>query len=106
MTTTVIQTKGTVIPCCESSQYILETTIQGVKGGMKGWIAKWRPAAQPKLFRKRQKVDDAGDQKNEEPRRMRMKKRVREKVSPVRFLYKIIEILRVRNLRVCTLMKK
>ena len=29
---------------------------------MKGWIAKGRPAAQPKLFRKRQKVDDAGDQ--------------------------------------------
>ena len=56
------QRKGTVIPCCESSPCILEGTTQGAKGGMKGWIAKGRPGAQPKLFRKRQKVDDAGDQ--------------------------------------------
>ena len=40
---------------------MLEAT-QGAKGGMKGWIAKGRPAAQPKLFCKRQKIDDAEDQ--------------------------------------------
>ena len=60
---TLKQTKGTVIPCCESPQCILDGTTEGAKGGMKGWITKGRPNATPKLFRKRQKVADSDDVK-------------------------------------------
>ena len=58
---TLKQTKGTVIPCCESQQCILDGTTDGAKGGMKGWIAKGRPPANPKRFKKRQKIVGSDD---------------------------------------------
>ena len=60
---TLKQTKGTVIPCCESPQCILDGTTEGAKGGMKGWITRGRPVANPKHFRKRQKVGHSDDVK-------------------------------------------
>ena len=60
---TLKQTKGTVIPCCESPQCILDGTTEGAKGEMKGWITRGRPVANPKQFRKRQKVGHSDDVK-------------------------------------------
>ena len=60
---TLKQTKGTVIPCCESPQCILDGTTEGAKGGMKRWITRGRPVANPKQFRKRQKVAHSDDVK-------------------------------------------
>ena len=58
---TLKQTKGTVIPCCESPQCILDGTTEGAKGGMKGWITRGRPVANPKQFKQRQKVAPSDD---------------------------------------------
>ena len=53
----------TVIASCESPQCILDGTTEGVKGGMKGWITRGRPVANPKKFRKRQRVAQSDDVK-------------------------------------------